>query len=188
MGKEQKHRVRHRHLSAAVLAGGESRRMGTHKGLVEIEGRPLITRIADRLRSVSDDVFVVAKRELATAERLVIDAFEERTPLGGIITALRNARHPRVFVCACDMPDVDPMLLSDRGVPFGDGRLQVLHAVWSKDDLPALETLWDEGERSVKRAIAQIGMPVVDVDDSAPFTDLDTPSELRAWSSRLRGS
>src|SRR5688500_10863139 len=108
MGKGPEPRPEQRQLSGAILAGGESSRMGSHKGLVEIDGRPLIARTAERLREACDDVFVVARHELEVDERIVIDAFDEQTPFGGIITALRSARHPLVFICACDMPDVDP--------------------------------------------------------------------------------
>ena len=178
-------------LSVAVLAGGQSRRMGSDKAMVTFDGEPLVVRVASRLKAVSDDVFVVAKSALAIDVPVVGDTTDEQSPLAGVITALRAARHPRVFVCACDMPFVDTELVArlvgdlaerDAVVPSHHGRIEPLHAVWSVACLPQLEQLWDSGERAVHRALRQLGARVVDVTDPRSFTNVNTPDEFSALS------
>jgi len=47
----------------AVLAGGEGRRIGGDKAIVELEGRPLVSYPLEALHEVCDRVAVVAKRQ-----------------------------------------------------------------------------------------------------------------------------
>jgi hypothetical protein len=49
-------------LPVAILAGGRSERMGRDKALMPFLGRPLILRIIERLRSLTDDLFVMTDR------------------------------------------------------------------------------------------------------------------------------
>lgn len=183
-------------ISAAVLAGGESRRMGRDKALVEFDGRPLIVHVAGRLREWSDDVFVVGKLPNAQLEGLapfpwrVVDDHEEvQTPLAGILAALRAARHAHVFVCATDMPfvssDVVALLASRTGgvdavAPTNEGTLEPLHALWSTHCVSKLQRIWDDGERSVHGALNRLDVRLVDVPETRSFTNLNTQEDLDA--------
>ena len=75
-----------------VLAGGLSRRMGTDKALVEIDGTPMVLRAADALRASGlTEVIVVGgcRRRLGELGlRVVADLYPGQGPLGGVITAL----------------------------------------------------------------------------------------------------
>ena len=186
-----------RSLSAAVLAGGESRRMGSDKAMLDFGGRPLVRRIADELATISDDVFVVAKQELVVGVPTVIEAPEPQTPLLGVLTALRAARHPLVFVCGCDMPFVSTALatlLTERAsgvdvvVPFREGKSEALHAVWSTAAADKVAALLERGEFGLRRAIAQLHADEIDeavwrsIDpEGRCFANLNTPDDLRSW-------
>lgn len=177
-------------LSAAVLAGGTSSRMGTDKALLELDGVPLATSVASKLEALSDDVFVVAKSEIDIPSRVVLDSLDEQTPLAGVISGLRAAAHPYVFICACDMPMLSLDLiakLADRAedyeavVPIHDDRMQTLHTVWSVRCLPKLEALWDRGERSVFGALQKLDVYIVKAEaETHSFTNLNTPADLEA--------
>ena len=195
MGKSQDPSAKQRQaVSVAVLAGGQSRRMGTDKALVDFEGEPLVVRVARGLSAISDDVFVVCKQMLALdvppGFPEVLDGFAEQTPLSGIITALHAAQHPLVFVVACDMPYVSNDLVidlcdaaedADAVVPVHDDVLESLHAVWSVRAVSKLEALWEEGERSVRGALRRLALATVEIAAvTASFTNVNTPNELDA--------
>jgi molybdopterin-guanine dinucleotide biosynthesis protein A len=186
-------------FSCAVLAGGLSRRMGRDKALVEFEGRPLVVHMVERLSSWSDDVFVVSKTNpLPDDPRLRVydDACDVQAPLAGVLAALRAASHPLVFVCATDMPfvshEVVELLVSradaaDAVVPRRVGRLEPLHAVWSRSAAGPIAAQMDAGERAVHRALGLLNVVTVDEDewrrvdpDGVSFTNLNTPDELAA--------
>jgi molybdopterin-guanine dinucleotide biosynthesis protein A len=173
--------------------------MGRDKARVEFDGRPLVLRIVERLETVSDDVFVVARAgsNLASlGSRVYTDACDARTPLAGILTALRVAVHPLVFVCATDMPHVSVELIAllvshavsaDVVVPQRDGRLEPLHAVWSSTVAGDVTTALDAGERAVHRVLARLNVATIAEDEwcavdpsGASFTNINTPDELVA--------
>ncbi|MBI4790227.1 MAG: molybdenum cofactor guanylyltransferase [Chloroflexi bacterium] len=94
-------------VSAVILAGGKSRRMGRDKSFIEFEGRPLIARVIERVSALSDDVIVVTNDAPAYepfGTRLVADVYPGKGSLGGVYSGLLAARHDRVFAVACDMP------------------------------------------------------------------------------------
>ena len=173
--------------------------MGRDKAFVEFGGRPLVAHVVDRLSSMSDDVFVIAKSRTdldALGVRVYRDDCDVRTPLAGVLTALRAAVRPFVFVCATDMPYVSHTLVAllasragsvDAVVPQRGGRLEPLHAVWSVAAADAIAVRLGAGERAVHRVLD--GLNVITVGEAewravdpegASFTNLNTPDELEA--------
>ena len=101
-------------LSAIILSGGQSRRMGRDKALLELDGERLLDRVANTVSAISDDVIVVAgdpARYPAGGWRVVGDAFPGAGALGGLYSGLQAARHPYVVAVACDMPFLSTPLL-----------------------------------------------------------------------------
>lgn len=108
-------------ISAILLAGGKSKRMGRDKAFLEIGQNQFVYRIARELLRVSDDLMVVIGRkdqsqfqqkfdELRfeghdpTHIRILNDQVDLENPLAGILTGFENARHGLAAVVACDMP------------------------------------------------------------------------------------
>lgn len=60
-------------ISAIILAGGQSSRLGQDKAFLTIDGRPLVARAVDHLARLSDDVLVVTN-DLNRYERLDLPA------------------------------------------------------------------------------------------------------------------
>ena len=104
-------------LSAAVLAGGQARRLGGRdKSRLVVRGRSIIVRQLDVLQRVSDDVFLVssfAERHADLGLPVYPDVVAGAGAIGGVLTALERARHELVLVVACDLPFLKaPLLLA----------------------------------------------------------------------------
>jgi molybdopterin-guanine dinucleotide biosynthesis protein A len=100
-------------LSGVILAGGASRRMGRDKALLDVDGRPLIAVVAERLRSVVDELVIASGDNEAYAQyadRCVADIFPGVGTLGGLHAGLDAAAHDRVLVVGCDMPFLNPSM------------------------------------------------------------------------------
>ena len=158
-------------LTAAVLAGGQSRRMGTDKALLPLVpgGPPLLRLVLDRVAAVTDDVLVVASGRPgydAFGVPVVPDRFPDGGTLGGIATAIGAADGANVLVVACDMPFLSTALLRwmagrprdyDVLVPRlpGESRqgsgfvYQTLHAIYGARCLLPIERRLAQGQRQV---------------------------------------
>jgi molybdopterin-guanine dinucleotide biosynthesis protein A len=164
-------------LTGIVLAGGDSRRMGTNKAFVEIEGAPMIERVLRALTAACADTLIVTKDPVAYAHlgvRVVIDDRPIQTPLVGLCTGLRAAQNPWVFVAACDLPFLssEAVRLLARlaggyaaAVPHVEGRWHPLHAAYATAALPALERTLASGVRRMITALEAIRVRPVSAEE-----------------------
>src|SRR5215467_14263094 len=100
-------------LTAFVLAGGKSTRMGRDKATLPLAGRTLLETALAVARSVTKDVFILGPPGLYGAYGEVIaDIFPGCGPLGGIHTALTCSRTDLNLVLAVDTPFLSARLLA----------------------------------------------------------------------------
>ena len=161
-------------VSGAVLAGGQSRRMGSDKAALLIHGEPLLGRVVRLLRSVTPDVAVIGPPEraaLVPGAPIFPDRWPRQGPLGGIATALQALAGDAVLVVGCDMPCLNPALLRhllaraaayDAVVVHADGQTHPLHAVYQRRCLPALEAQLHAGDLRVQHFLARLELYVVE--------------------------
>jgi molybdenum cofactor guanylyltransferase len=196
-------------LGAAVLAGGQSRRMGTDKALLPLVagGPPMLGLVLERLSAVADDTIVVADdrpRYAALGTRVVPDLNSHVGALGGIQAAITWSAHEYCLVVACDMPFLSLPLLRrmadeprdyDVLVPLipGESRqrddglvFQTLHAIYSKRCLPFIEERIAEGRKQVIGFFADVRVRTLDVaeitrwdPDLWSFFNANTPEAMR---------
>jgi molybdopterin-guanine dinucleotide biosynthesis protein A len=184
-------------VSAAILAGGKSRRMGRDKAWLDLgDGVPLVRRVADALARVADEIVVVAndERYASLGYPVVPDRYGEKGAFGGIATAVAAAGGELVCVAACDMPWPSPevyrLLLGlvegyDAAVPQLAGEYEPLHAVYRKTCLPAMEAALRRGEMRIISFFPAVRVCAVGEDELRAvnptlraFTNLNTPAEL----------
>lgn len=106
---ERKPRVEKLSLSAVVLAGGDSKRMGTNKAFLKLDGQNLIDIVFERLDRLFREIIIVTDRldEFAyLPAKLTTDFVKdgEKNPLRGIQAGLTVSCYTSAFVVACDMP------------------------------------------------------------------------------------
>lgn len=103
-------------IAGFILAGGESRRMGTEKARLVLDGQSFVERIAGELSSVSSSIKVVGDKlspaELKLHPNLPIDIqaapdiYPQWGALGGVHAALAACSETWALVVACDFPFV----------------------------------------------------------------------------------
>ena len=187
--------------SAIIQAGGQSRRMGTDKALIDYHGRPILAHVIDTLRQLSDDVIVVANRSdvydpLAAplGARLVPDYDPPSGPLGGIAAGLAAMTHELAIVVACDMPflnlDLFRYLIEraadfDAVVPQTGDQYEPLHAVYRRSCLAAIQRRLANNERRVISFFQDVRLSVVSETEWRVFdpagrslSNLNTPADL----------
>lgn len=99
-------------ITAFILAGGQSTRMGTDKAFVLLEGRTLLVRMLELARSVTANVRIVGNpAKFQRFAPVVEDVFQGCGPLAGIHAALRSSQTDLNLILAVDVPFVSVNLL-----------------------------------------------------------------------------
>ncbi len=142
-----------------VLAGGDSRRMGTDKALVEFAGRPLVERALAILRQAGLEARVAGARSpLDGFAPIVEDAEAGRGPLSGICAAIGAMTARRAVFVPVDLPLLPASLIgllmshariTGRMVTVSsvNGFAQTFPAVVDREALPALRKELEGGRR-----------------------------------------
>jgi molybdopterin-guanine dinucleotide biosynthesis protein A len=187
-------------VTAFILAGGKSTRMGKDKAFVEFEGRTLLARALELAGSVASDVRIVGSRErFAAFAPVVEDVFRDCGPLGGIHAALRHSATDINLVLAVDMPFVSWALLryligqaekseeSVAVVPRGKEGWQPLCAIYRREFADVADDALRAGQNKIDRLFDKVRVRAVGQDEldragfsPAIFRNLNTPDDLEA--------
>lgn len=184
-------------ISAIILCGGKSSRMGEPKALLEIEGRPLIGKIIAVAGEVAGEVLLVTSdpepyREFGLP--LITGEIPDRGPLEGLRVGLAAANGDLVFALSCDLPGLKSgpfhrmlELIGERRalVPESDRGPEPLCALYRKECGASLADALDRGERALHRAVAMLDpvRPDSTALGAAPtfFANLNTPDDVALW-------
>jgi molybdenum cofactor guanylyltransferase len=185
-------------VTGIVLAGGLGRRMGgVDKGLVELDGKPMVAHVIARLGSQVGSILVNANQN---AERYALLGFPVvpdavggfAGPLAGLHAGLARTRTTYAVTVPCDSPFLPDDLvarLAD-GLQRNDAQLAVArtfdqpHPVFAlvrADVLPHLEAFLSSGGRKIDAWYATLRVVDVAFDDCADaFRNINTRDELAA--------
>jgi molybdopterin-guanine dinucleotide biosynthesis protein A len=145
-------------IEAFILAGGASRRMGSEKSRLVLNGQTFAQRIADALLKVANSVTIVGRLTDDPRLKSKADVYPEWGALGGVHAALSGCVSEWALVVACDLPYVSSdlfMRLAGLRDDFEavapvqpDGRPQPLCALYRVTPcLEKAEKLIQSGER-----------------------------------------
>jgi molybdopterin-guanine dinucleotide biosynthesis protein A len=135
-------------FTAALLAGGKSRRMGRDKVFLPVEWQgksvPLWDRQLSILKAIAPAELVISgprKKGYSASIPVYADEWHGVGPLGGIATCLNRINNGLLLVLAIDLPRIQPSfllsLLAGTGaacgvVPIANNRFEPLVAIYPK--------------------------------------------------------
>ena len=180
----------------AILTGGESRRMGRDKALLEWQGMSLLDRAAGTMTNLFSEVMVCGDPARYSHVNLEVVADRRRGvgPLAGLETALERSGEGPVFVLACDLARVTPELIEHviaaatatdtASAPASDGLVQPLCGFYRPSCRSHLAAFLDNGGRRAVEFFAGIGGRAVPLNSELPFfapdllLNLNRPQDL----------
>lgn len=188
-------------VTAAVLAGGRSMRMGVDKTLLPVDGASLLSRVVDAVGGVCAHTVVVTNREEQIAEAglpgdtaVLIDEVPFQGPLGGLVTALKGAPDDWVLAVAADIPWLEPELIralwaardgAQVVVPVTEKGLEPLLALYSRDCLAAARHVLATGRRRLVAMFPElkvVELPLESLRAADPelrsLVNVNTPEDL----------
>ncbi len=167
--------------SAVILVGGEARRAnGQEKYFFTYQGKTFIERLIETLSQVVDEIILVARdpeqcKRFDNIEgvRCITDIRTGTGPIGGLHAGTLAARGEEIFVSACDMPCVDPRIVTllfnridgyDAAIPrWNPDMLEPLHAVYRRSALVAY--LEDHASFSLRSLVKGMNTNYISIDE-----------------------
>ncbi|MFM2645950.1 molybdenum cofactor guanylyltransferase MobA [Vibrio diabolicus] len=180
--------------SWVILAGGQASRMGgKDKGLIELNQKPLIEHVIERLSPQTPRILINANRNQDAYSKfgfVFSDQFKDFPgPMGGIHAGLMHAETDWVGFVPCDSPQINTDLVerfcqaakedSDILVAHDGDHQQPVFTLYHKRVLPKLTAFLERGDRKIILLYKECNTSYVDFNDSPNcFVNLNTPEEL----------
>lgn len=98
-------------LTGIILAGGKSRRLGTNKALLELNGKKMIDYPVRLLEQCCSRIIISSNESLSFPYPVIPDAIKENSPMAGIYSCLLHSLTPCNAVLSCDMPFLSKELI-----------------------------------------------------------------------------
>lgn len=182
-------------ITALILAGGKSRRMGGRdKGLLPFGERPLVAHVLAAIVPQVATALISANRNREVYASLgypvLADPLDDfQGPLAGFLAGLQAMRTDYLLTLPCDGPTVVADLAArlargiddsgaDIGVAHDGNRLQPVYALLHRDTLADLQAALDQGERKIDRWYLRNRWVPVDFSDvPEQFNNINTPDD-----------
>jgi len=186
-------------ISAILLAGGLSSRMGTDKALLPFRGTTLLDWQLQKLRNLGiEDIMLSGRSQEVDGVRCILDVFPRCGPLGGIYACLKEAKHPNCLVLSVDVPLIPRQTLLDLmethqrsqariTILTHDSKWEPLIAVYESSLWHDIEPILRSGSTAVRQLLQTAGYETLSCSgDSLLFCNCNTPQDYetlcqKAW-------
>jgi molybdopterin-guanine dinucleotide biosynthesis protein A len=202
-------------ISALIVSGGKSTRMGRDKKFLEMGGRTFIEIATDVAREVADEIIIVvgSKEQMEDTgaleikdAKIVVDVKEGLGPVMGVLTGLHAAKGEWAVVMPTDAPMMNGEVFKhmidmkegyDAVVPISGYFLEPMFAVYRRDVMieACTSALEVEGERAslhnIVRGLEKVNyIPVEDFKkydrELLTFYNVNTPEDLEEILKRVK--
>ncbi len=184
-------------ISAVLLAGGESKRMGQDKATLLLDGKPLWRRQLDLLQDLRPAEILVSARTdpewRPPQTKFAADSPPSQGPLSGLVAAMAAVTEMQLLVLAVDMPFVTRAILermvaltnSGCGVlPCIGSRAEPVAAIYPRESFSHLSNALSSGELSLQKVAGRLvrdglltAMQVPETEEHY-YRSLNTPADL----------
>ncbi|NJK30419.1 MAG: molybdenum cofactor guanylyltransferase [Acaryochloris sp. SU_5_25] len=184
-------------ISALILAGGKSSRMGTDKALLCWQGVPLLARVCQVALQCCPRVYVLTpwpdryQHLLPGSCQTLVEETPGEGPLVALGQGLRHIQTPWVLLLACDLPLLNPRVLQRwftvlegcetmAAVPYQNGRWEALCGFYHRQGQPQLQSFLAQGGRSFQQWLPTLPTEKIAVDAEAAsmLWNCNSPQDL----------
>ena len=185
------------HATGIILAGGKSSRMGEDKGLVLLNGKPMVQYIIEVLKEVVSDIIIISNNESYTKFGIPVyaDIIKDKGPVGGIYTGLYHSKTELNFCISCDVPIISSdfilWLLKRSGksyitLPMYKDKVHQMIGVYSKQVSSNFKESTEKGHLKLSQVNSDMACEIIDIEkeyanfDELIFSNINTKNELRS--------
>ncbi len=192
-------------MIGVVLCGGESKRMGSDKGLLSVGSLTWAEHAEAKLAELDIPVVISINQtqlpnysHIYNTEKLIIDTINVKGPLKGLLSVHQYYPDDDLMLLACDMIDMDVDTLQELKKNYYinphfdyylyqcDGFMEPLCAVYPAETLKALIKIIDTSELthfSMHRIIKESNYKTIEIKEKEKFSNYNTANYLRAKTS-----
>lgn len=168
-------------ITAGILAGGKSSRMGTCKSLLNWHGSTFLAHTVALFSDFSQCLVSVDQKEkfkdvkLPDNPILVEDEKKEYGPLEGIYRLLLAAEEEKVFVVATDMPMltkdfIHAFVNADMGqadvvIAVANEKYHPLCGIYKKSCIPVIEQMFEKEKHSIRALLEETRSILLNVEE-----------------------
>lgn len=160
-------------ITTIILAGGQSKRMGTDKALLEIDGKTLLERAINLCKSFSSELLISSNHLAHTTFGFPVieDKIKNCGPMGGIYSCLKHSSNDWNFVMSVDTPFIqkgfieflkEETLNFEVVVPVHESKKEPLIAFYHKNALPQIRTRIETGNYKLHFLLQQLNTNFVE--------------------------
>ena len=181
-----------KNISAIILAGGHSTRMGTDKGFLLWNGKPFIQHIIEAVQPLVQEIIIVSDNPSYDVFNInrIKDVISDAGPLAGIYSGLKHSKHEKNIVLSCDIPRINTAVLKKLFITNNDidivqlksnGNDMPLIAMYNKSCATTFEHLLKQGERKLRFAVRQCNVHTIELDNRDSFytANFNTPKQFK---------
>ncbi len=166
-------------LTAIVLAGGKSSRIGSNqdKAILKLNGKCLIDIVISKLKHiVGNNIIIVGPPEKYPSYKQVVpDLFNQRGFLVGLYSGLKASTSRYNLVVGCDMPFLKVELLQYLGdkidsndiiIPrYAKSYIEPLCAIYSKDCMEIMKRNIEAGILSIRKIFPYLKVEYIEEEE-----------------------
>lgn len=185
-------------VTIAILAGGQSRRMGTDKSFTLVQGKAIIEHVLSRVGQLNLPTVLITnspEKYARYALPMYPDALPDCGALGGLYTAIQVSATPFTLCVACDMPFLNVALMThlcqlcteewDVIAPQVNGYPETMHTIYNKSCLEPIRAQLKQGNLKASGFFDQVRVRYVEETalrqfdpQLRSFMNLNTPDDL----------
>lgn len=179
-------------ISAYILCGGQSRRMGMDKAQLMYQGRTFVQHLVHVVEPLGCAIQLSSSHEahLKYGLPVVQDLWPNLGPMGGIYSALQHANTETNLILACDLPKLTTKILidliathrherSEITVVESGGRLHPIIGVYERSLIPKIEKLIHQKDYRMNALLDRVKLARLMVPDSNLLMNVNNPSDYR---------
>lgn len=180
-------------VNTIILAGGKSSRMGQDKGLMNLNGKPMIQHVIEVAKTKSEEIMIISNQAnyQQFGYKVYPDEIKNKGPLAGIYTGLKHSMTEWNVVLSCDTPFIHPSLLQfliaqaqgcDITILQKNEQIHPLIGIFNKNCLATFKTCLDANELTLKSVYKKLNLKVVDAHQfhQKMFTNINSKNELES--------
>lgn len=183
-------------ITGIILAGGKSSRMGKDKGLLTLNGKPMVQHVIDALKPITSEIIIISNNRTYKKFGFPVyeDIIKEKGPVGGIYTGLYHSQTEINFCISCDAPFVSSDFIEwliekseDNTItlPMHREKIHQMIGLYPRTVLPIFKSSTENNLLKLGNVNREIGCRIINIEEEyanfneSIFSNINTRLELK---------